>query len=215
MIGVIVIGLTSCTTTNPYTGERQVSKTTTGAGVGSLVGAGLGAIIANNTGGDGGRGALIGAGVGLLAGGAIGQYMDDQEAVIRRELRGSGVSVTRTGNNIVLNMPQDITFAVGRSGLRSEMTKTLNSVALVLNKYNKTSVSVNGHSDSDGSNSYNQTLSEKRAQSVSNYLASRRVSRQRLIARGYGETRPVASNSSSAGKAKNRRVEIHIVPRQQ
>jgi len=210
----LAIGVTSCATTNPYTGERQISKTAAGAGIGSLVGAGLGAIIANNTGGDGGRGALIGAGVGLLTGGAIGQYMDDQEAIIRRQLQGSGVSVTRTGNNIVLNMPQDITFAVGRSGLRSNMTKTLNSVALVLNKYNRTLVSIKGHSDSDGSSSYNQTLSENRAQSVSNYLASRRVSRQRLITRGYGETRPIASNNSSTGKAKNRRVEIHIIPRQ-
>ncbi|MGJ8726189.1 MAG: OmpA family protein [Roseibacillus sp.] len=211
-----VLGLSNCTTTNAYTGQQQISKTAAGAGIGTLVGAGLGAIIGNNTGdGDAGRGALIGAGAGLLAGGGIGQYMDQQEALIRRQLEGTGVSVTREGNNIILNMPQDITFDVGQDALRSEMTGALNSVALVLNKFDKTMVTVEGHTDSDGSNSYNQNLSERRALRVSNYLASRSVNGQRLITRGYGETQPIASNSSSAGKAQNRRVEVHIVPSQQ
>lgn len=210
------MAFSSCTTTNPFTGEQQVSKTAGGAAIGTLVGAGLGAIVGNNTGdGDAGRGALIGAGAGLLVGGGIGQYMDQQEALIRRQLQGTGVSVTREGNNIILNMPQDITFAVGQDNLRSEMANTLDSVALVLKKYDKTLVTVEGHTDSDGSNSYNQNLSERRALRVSNYLASRRVDTQRLITRGYGETQPIASNSSSAGKAQNRRVEIHIVPQQQ
>lgn len=213
---MVALTLANCTTTNPYTGEEQVSKTAGGAAIGTLVGAGLGAIIGNNTGdGDAGRGALIGAGAGLLAGGGIGQYMDQQEALIRRQLQGTGVSVTREGNNIILNMPQDITFGVAQDSLRSDMANTLNSVALVLNKYDKTLVTVEGHTDSDGSNSYNQNLSERRALRVSNYLASRRVAPQRLITRGYGETQPVASNGSAAGKAQNRRVEIHIVPQQQ
>ena len=208
--------LSNCTTTNAYTGQQQVSKTAAGAGIGTLVGAGLGAIIGNNTGdGDAGRGALIGAGVGLLAGGGIGQYMDQQEALIRRQLEGTGVSVTREGNNIVLNMPQDITFATGQDSLRSDMANTLNSVALVLKKFDKTLVTVEGHTDSDGSNAYNQNLSERRALRVSNYLSSQGVNGQRLIARGYGETQPIASNGTSAGKAQNRRVEIHIVPNQQ
>lgn len=207
--------LANCTTTNPYTGQQQVSKTAAGAGLGTLIGAGLGAIIGNNTGdGDAGRGALIGAGAGLVAGGGIGQYMDQQEALIRRQLQGTGVSVTREGNNIILNMPQDITFDVAQDNLRPEMTNTLDSVALVLNKFDKTLVTVEGHTDSDGSKSYNQNLSERRALRVSNYLAGRRVSGQRLVTRGYGETQPIASNGTSAGKAQNRRVEVHIVPSQ-
>ena len=215
LAGVSVFAFTNCTTTNAYTGEQQVSKTAAGAGIGTLVGAGLGAIIGNNTGdGDAGRGALIGAGAGLLAGGGIGQYMDQQEALIRNQLRGTGVSVTREGNNIILNMPQDITFGVAQDTLRSEMANTLNSVALVLKKFDKTAVTVEGHTDSDGSNSYNQNLSERRALTVANYLASQGVNGQRLIPRGYGETQPIASNGSSAGKAQNRRVEIHIVPTQ-
>lgn len=212
----MTLGLSNCTTTNPYTGEQQVSKSAAGAGIGTLLGAGLGAIIGNNTGdGDAGRGALIGAGAGFLGGLGVGQYMDQQEALIRRQLQGTGVSVTREGNNIILNMPQDITFDVAQDSLRPEMANTLDSVALVLNKYDKTLVTVEGHTDSDGSHSYNQNLSERRALRVSNYLASRRVQPQRLITRGYGETQPIASNGSRAGKAQNRRVEIHIVPRQQ
>ena len=215
LASLCAFSLSNCTTSNAYTGEQQVSKTAVGAGLGALAGAGLGAIIGNNTGnGDGGRGALIGAGIGLLAGGAVGQYMDQQEALIRQELQGTGVSVTRQGNNIILNMPQDITFGSGQASLRPEMASTLNSVALVLNKFDQTSVTVRGHTDSDGSHAYNQNLSENRALSVSNYLANQRVNGQRLITQGFGETQPIASNNSSAGKAQNRRVEVHIVPNQ-
>lgn len=201
-------------TENPYTGEQQVSKTTTGAGIGAAGGALLGAIIGNNVGdGNAGRGALIGGALGAVAGGSIGQYMDQQEAMLREELRATGVSVTRQGNNIILNMPHDITFATDSDSIRSSFYRTLNSVSTVLRKYDRTTVLVNGHTDSDGSASYNQGLSERRARSVSDYLASKGVSYGRLVSRGYGESRPIASNSTSAGKAKNRRVEIHIAPR--
>jgi outer membrane protein OmpA-like peptidoglycan-associated protein len=211
-----ILALASCTTTNPYTGEQQVSKTAAGSGIGALAGAGLGAIIGNNVGdGDAGRGALIGAGVGALAGGGIGNYMDRQEAAIRQELQGSGVSVTRDGNNIILNMPHDITFDVARDELRDEFGRTLNSVALVLKKFDKTLVQVNGHTDSDGGTSYNQNLSERRALRVSNFLANQGVNPQRLITRGFGESQPIASNNTQAGKAQNRRVEVYIVPREQ
>ena len=212
---LIVFGSTNCTT-NAYTGQQQVSKTAIGSGVGAAGGAILGAIIGNNTGdSDGGRGALIGAGVGALLGGGIGAYMDKQEAAIRYQLEGSGVSVTRDGNNIVLNMPQDITFSSGSNALRQEFTNTLDSVALVLAKYEQTQLGVNGHTDSDGSHSYNQSLSQARALAVANYLAGNGVASTRLRAYGYGETQPIASNNTSEGKAQNRRVEIHIVPQQQ
>lgn len=214
--GALAFSTTSCTTTNAFTGERQISKTAGGAGIGAAGGAILGAIIGNNVGdGDGGRGALIGAAAGGLVGGGIGNYMDRQEAAIRQQLQGTGVSVTRNGNNIELNMPQDITFNVAGSQLRSEFVDTLDSVALVLNKFDKTLVQVNGHTDSDGGLSYNQQLSEQRATTVSNFLASRQVNPQRLITTGFGETQPIASNNSAAGKAQNRRVEIFIVPREQ
>ena len=211
---VAVLALSSCMTENPYTGEQQVSKTTTGAGVGAAGGALLGAIIGNNVGdGNAGRGALIGAAAGALAGGSIGRYQDQQEAMLRQELRSTGVSVTRSGNNIILNMPHDITFSSGSNTLRSSFYRTLNSVAIVLKKYDRTTVLVNGHTDSDGSASSNQGLSERRARAVSNHLSSQGVQGGRLVARGYGERHPIASNSSSSGKAKNRRVEIHIAPR--
>lgn len=208
--------LSSCMSTNPYTGEQQVSKTTQGAGIGAIGGAILGGIIGNNVGdGDEEQGMLIGAALGGLTGAGIGNYMDQQEAAIRSQLQGTGVSVSRVGNNIILNMPHDITFNSGSDAIRSQFAGTLNSVALVLNKYNKTLVNVNGHTDSDGGASYNQGLSERRAGAVSQYLSSQRVDPRRLIVRGFGETEPIASNASSAGKAKNRRVEIHIVPRSQ
>jgi outer membrane protein OmpA-like peptidoglycan-associated protein len=198
-------------TENPYTGEQQVSKTTAGAGLGAAAGGLLGAVIGNNVGdGNAGRGALIGAGLGAVAGGSIGNYMDQQEARLRDELRATGVSVTRQGNNIILNMPEDITFSTGSSQIKSGFYRTLNSVAIVLRKYNRTTVLVHGHTDSVGGTSYNQDLSERRAGAVSNQLASGGVAPGRLVPRGFGETRPIASNNSAAGRAQNRRVEIHI-----
>jgi outer membrane protein OmpA-like peptidoglycan-associated protein len=211
---VAALGLSSCMTENPYTGEQQVSKTTAGAGLGAAGGALLGAVIGNNVGdGNAGRGALIGGALGAIAGGSIGKYMDQQEAMLRDELRSSGVSVTRHGNNIILNMPHDITFNTASSQIKSSFYRTLNSVAIVLRKYDRTTVLVNGHTDSDGSASYNMGLSKDRANSVSSFLSSKGVHPGRLVARGYGESQPIASNSTSAGKAKNRRVEIHIAPR--
>nr|NIP96383.1 OmpA family protein [Akkermansiaceae bacterium] len=198
---VTTVSLTGCMTENPYTGEQQVSKTTAGAGLGAAGGALLGAMIGNNVGdGNAGRGALIGAAAGALAGGSIGRYMDQQEAMLRDELRASGVSVTRRGNNIILNMPHDITFDVDKDRIKSGFYRTLNSVAIVLRKYDRTTVLVNGHTDSDGSAYYNMGLSERRARSVADALSSKGVQPGRLVVRGFGESQPIASNSSAAGK---------------
>ena len=206
--------LSSCVTENPYTGEQQVSNTATGAGLGAAGGAILGAIIGNNVGdGDAGRGALIGAAIGGISGGSIGNYMDQQESMLRQELRASGVSVTRQGNNIILNMPHDITFNTGSAQIKGSFSRTLSSVGVVLRKFNQTTVLVNGHTDSDGSAFYNMGLSRDRASAVSNALASQGVQPARLVTRGFGESQPIASNDSAAGKARNRRVEIHIAPR--
>lgn len=213
LITLGAVFFTSCTSLNPYTGEEKVSNTTIGAGIGAAGGAIVGAIIGNNTGdGDGTKGALIGAGIGGVAGGGIGYYMDKQEAQIRKQLESSGVSVTRSGNDIILNMPESITFDVAQSSLKSQFNSTLDSVTLVLNEYDKTAIGIAGHTDSDGSDSYNQSLSQNRAYSVANYLQSKGVAQGRLNASGYGEQYPVASNDTAAGKSQNRRVELRIEP---
>ena len=208
---VAAIYLSGCTTTDPYTGEQKMSNTAGGA----LIGAGLGAATGLLVGGSA-RGrrdaALVGAGIGALGGGLIGNYMDSQESELRAQLQGTGVSVTRAGDRIILNMPSNITFATDQDQVMPGFYSTLNSVAIVLRKFNKTLVDVDGHTDSTGNPGYNQGLSERRAASVANYLASQGVDQRRMSAIGYGQDRPIASNASEAGRAQNRRVEISIAP---
>nr|WP_210341804.1 OmpA family protein [Rhizobium setariae] len=211
LVALCATYLTSCTTTDPYTGEKKVTNTASGA----VIGAGLGALAGLAVGkpGVGKRNAaLIGAGIGALAGGAIGNYMDDQEAELRAELRGTGVSVTRRGERIVLNMPSNITFATDQDAVNPQFYRTLNSVALVLNKFNKTLVDVAGHTDSTGSLQHNQDLSQRRAVSVANYLGAQGIDTRRMAAIGFGPSEPVASNDTPDGRALNRRVEISISP---
>lgn len=198
--------LAGCQTTNPYTGEQQTSKTTIGAGLGALGGAAIGAIA------GGRKGALIGAGIGALTGGAVGNYMDRQEAALRQRLQNTGVSVTRQGDRIILNMPGNVTFNTDSSAITSNFYPVLNSVALVLNEYNKTYVDVVGYTDSTGSAAHNQTLSEQRAQSVAQYLNSQNVVAERFVVRGAGASSPIASNATAEGRAQNRRVEIELTP---
>jgi outer membrane protein OmpA-like peptidoglycan-associated protein len=198
-------------TTDPYTGERQVSKTAIGAGVGALAGAGIGVLIGDH-GSERGRNAMIGAGIGALAGGAVGVYMDRQEAALRRRLEGSGVSVTRVGDQIVLNMPGNVTFDVDSNAIWPDFYEVLNSVAIVLKEYDQTLVHVTGHTDSTGGLEHNQLLSQRRAEAVSSYLAAQGLVAARLMARGYGPTRPIATNSTPEGRQQNRRVEITLQP---
>lgn len=204
----VVIGVAACQTVNPYTRESQTSKATKGAGIGAAAGAVVGLL----TKGDKLQNALIGAGVGALAGGGVGYYMDVQEAKLRQRLEGTGVSVTRMGDNITLNMPSNITFALNSSDLNGQFNSALDGVGMVLKEYDKTVIEVAGHTDSSGSDQYNQALSERRAQSVAGYLSSHGVKTQRLITIGAGETHPVASNDTEAGRSQNRRVELTIVP---
>lgn len=138
--------------------------------------------------------------------------MDKQEAELRGYLRGTGVSVTRNGDQIILNMPSNITFATDQDQVIPAFYETLNAVALVINKYNRTFVDINGHTDSTGSASYNQALSQRRASSVASYLTSRNVDGRRLAINGFGDTRPIASNATPEGRAENRRVEIYLSP---
>jgi len=206
----ILFCINACSTVNPYTGEQQTSKLAIGAGIGAASGALIGALTAKDK--NKRKHALIGAGVGAVAGGSVGYYMDVQEANLRRELQSTGVSVTRNGDSIVLNMPGNVTFASGSYDLRPEFHTVLNSVAKVLNKYNKTVLDVIGHTDSVGNDSDNQVLSENRANSVAIYLTSQNVLSQRILTAGYGESQPIASNSTDEGRAQNRRVTIQMTP---
>ena len=205
---LVVFAATACTTVNPYTRETQTSKAVKGAGIGAAAGAVAGLL----TKGDKLENALIGAGVGALAGGGVGYYMDVQEAKLRQRLEGTGVSVTRVGDNITLNMPSNITFALNSADLNAQFFNALEGVALVLKEYNKTVIEVAGHTDSTGSDSYNMQLSQRRAQAVASYLASQGVKQERLITVGAGEAYPIASNDTEQGRAANRRVALTIVP---
>ena len=206
--------LSACTTTDPYTGEQKVSNTAGGAAIGAGMGAVAGLLVGNNP-VQRRNAALIGAGIGALAGGAIGNYMDTQEAELRAQLEGTGVSVTRVGDRIILNMPSNVTFATDRDQVIPAFYPTLDSVAIVLRKFDKTLIDVDGHTDSVGNAGYNQDLSERRANSVANYLASRGIDPRRMSAVGYGLERPIASNATESGRAQNRRVEIAISPLKQ
>lgn len=204
----LCFGVAGCAT-NPYTGERQASKTAIGAGVGAAIGALGGAIVGgSNT----RKSMLIGAGIGALAGGAAGAYMDAQERELRKQLEGTGVSVTRQGDNLILNMPGNVTFDTDSTAIKTPFYKVLDSVALVLKKYNKTYVDVLGHTDSTGSEQYNLKLSYNRADAVAGYLESQGVAKARLVVRGLGEGYPIASNDTPEGRAQNRRVEIALSP---
>ena len=207
----LLITLVACTTINPYTGEKQVSKATIGAGAGAAAGAVVG-VISGDDGRERRKNALIGAGVGALAGGAVGYYMDVQEAKLRQKLAGTGVSVTRDGENIILNMPGNVTFAVDSADINGDFFAVLDSVSIVIDEFDKTLVEVMGHTDSTGADEYNKTLSERRADAVAKYFQSRDIQSLRLAAYGYGEEYPVASNGNANGRSLNRRVEIALVP---
>ncbi len=199
--------LAACTT-DPYTGQQKVSNTVGGAALGAAAGAGLGLL----AGGNDRRNALLGAGIGALAGGMVGGYMDRQEAELRAQLQGTGVSISRNGNQIILNMPSNITFDTDQSAVKPQFYSTLNSVVLVLRKYNRSLVDVLGFTDSTGSPQHNQALSQERARSVADYLTSQGLDPRRFYVQGYGESQPVASNDTPEGRAANRRVEIQISP---
>lgn len=205
--------LAGCMTYDPYTGEKEVSKTTKGAAIGAAIGA-LGAYIDNRDVDRRQRTERIlkTAGVGAIAGGAVGNYMDRQEAKLRAQLEGSGVRVVREGDNITLVMPGNITFDSARVDIKPNFLPVLDSVALVVKEFDKTILDIAGHTDSDGSDSSNLTLSQSRANSVQNYLRGQGVKSERMATVGYGETRPIADNATAEGKSQNRRVELTLIP---
>ena len=205
---IFLIALISgCTTLNPQTGEREANRTGTGALVGAAAGGLLGGLIGDDT-----KAAVIGAGVGALAGAAVGNYMDKQERALREDLSGTGVGVERVGDNIRLQMPSSITFDTNRAVIKPEFKPILKEIAGTLSEYESTIVQIAGHTDSTGSAQYNQQLSVNRANSVRDYLVTNGVIQQRIITTGYGESMPVADNSTEYGRQQNRRVEITLQP---
>ncbi len=210
---VSLMTLNGCTTYDPYTGEEKTSSTAKGAGIG----AGSALLLSymanrNKSSSERNKRMLRDAGIGAIVGGGVGYYMDTQEAKLRKQLRGTGVSIQRDGNNINLIMPGNITFDTNRRNLKSDFYDVLDSVAIVVKEYNKTTIVVAGYTDSVGSDAYNQKLSEDRARSVADFLVNKKVNQVRIELVGFGEKNPVASNKTSKGRSLNRRVEITLFP---
>lgn len=208
-----LITLSGCTTYDAYTGEQKTTNAAKGAGIG----AGAAAVLSymanrNKSSKERNQRMLRDAGIGAIAGGGVGYYMDTQEAKLRKQLRGSGVSVQRDGDNINLIMPGNITFVSNGRELNSSFYNVLDSVVLVVNEFNKTTIVVSGHTDNVGSKAYNQTLSQDRARSVADFLISKKVNSARFDVVGFGERTPVADNQTAQGRSLNRRVEITLLP---
>ena len=196
---------TACTT-NPYTGEQQASKTASyGLGAAAVCGL-VGSLDSKKK----ARNAALGCG---LVGAGVGAYMDVQESKLRAQLQGTGVQVLREGDNIRLIMPGNITFNTDSYALKTSFYPVLDSVSLVLAKYNDTSIRVTGHTDNTGGRQLNLNLSEQRGETVANYLASREVARSRMFVQGLGFDQPIADNGTAQGRAQNRRVELYILPK--
>lgn len=198
------IALSGCTNadgTNDNTG--------TGVGIGAALGGLLGRAVSGS--GDKAQGTVIGGVIGGAIGGLIGADLDKQEAELRAQL-GNSVGIINTGNQLIVSLPEDITFATNSAVVKSSLTSNLNTLARSMNNYPNTAIEIVGHTDNTGTSAYNQALSEQRARAVRGILLSGGVSSGRVIAYGVGETRPAASNSTSAGRQQNRRVEIFITP---
>lgn len=207
-IAIVSLLTVSGCVTDPNTGERKVSRTAIGGGAGALAGLLLGGLI------GGGTGRIIGAGIGGLAGGAIGYTMDKQIKELRESTAGSGVDITQSDNGqaILVNLPEGVTFDVASSALQPGFRGTLDQISQSLSQYPNSLIDVYGHTDSTGSDQYNQGLSEARARTVANYMTMQGVSGARIRSQGFGETMPIGDNNTDEGRRRNRRVEIKIVP---
>jgi outer membrane protein OmpA-like peptidoglycan-associated protein len=205
--GASLLLVAACTDPAYVGGDDPRRKTKSGAVIGGLVGAATGAAVSDSK----GKGALLGGAIGALGGAAIGNALDRQEAELRQQL-DSDVQITNTGDRLILTMPQDILFPVDSFNIRPDLRSDLFKVADSLQRYPDTTVQVVGHTDSDGDASYNQGLSERRANAVADVLMNGGVPFSRINAFGRGEDQPVASNLTAEGKAQNRRVEIVILP---
>lgn len=204
LVGTVLVG---CQTTNPYTGEQETQKSAKYGGLGALTGAVVGGLI------NGKDGAMAGAALGAVAGGSYGYYVGEQEAELRAQLQGTGVHIQRVGNQLNLIMPSDITFALSSADIRDDFYRILGSVATVLREYDNNTIVVVGHADSSGDERrINLPLSQKRANSVANYMKGQGIHSTRITAFGVGSSRSIATNKTAEGRATNRRVEIELRP---
>lgn len=198
--------IAACTDPAAVGGTQSNQRTQQGAIMGGLIGAGAGAVAGGNV-----RSTVLGGVIGAAGGAAIGNALDRQAAELRQDL-GSNVGVVNTGDRLVVTMPQDILFATSSFTVSQSIRGDLFAVADSLQKYPDTTVQVIGHTDSTGSASYNQTLSERRAAAVTDVLLQGGVAPRRVRSIGRGEDQPVASNLTPEGRAQNRRVDIVILP---
>ena len=196
---------TACKSVDPYTGESKVNKKTKGAATGAVIGGIIGGIA------NGKNGALTGAAVGGLAGLGYGAYLDKQEAELRNELEGTGVKVVRSGDNLQLVLPGNVTFDTSSASVKDDFKKVLDSIVKVTTKYKKTKLSVIGYTDSTGKLDMNMQLSRDRANSVRDYLVLKGIATSRIFTEGKGPENPVASNATVEGREQNRRVEISFL----
>ncbi|WP_066096465.1 OmpA family protein [Xanthomonas massiliensis] len=210
--------LSACATGGSYVQQdqngnptQQRNRTGTGALIGTAIGVAAG-LLSGNSATERRQHAMVGAGIGALSGAAIGNYQDRQERALRERTANTGIDVQRQGDNITLNLPDGITFDFGKATLKPQFYSALNGVAGTLAEYNQTMIEVVGHTDSVGSDAYNLQLSKQRADSVAAYLEGQGVQAVRIQTLGAGKAYPIADNSTEAGRAQNRRVEIRVVP---
>ncbi|MDQ3038357.1 MAG: OmpA family protein [Pseudomonadota bacterium] len=212
LAATLAVLVSGCAT---YTGQtndpNDPNRTQRNALIGAAIGAAAG-LLSGDDAVERRQRAMVGAGVGALAGGAVGVYQDRQEAELRRQTAGTGIDVSRDGDVIKLNLPDGVTFDFAKYDLKPQFFPALNTVAATLREYNQTIVEVSGHTDSVGSDSANQVLSERRANSVAGYLIGQGLLRERFEIVGMGERYPVASNDTDSGRSLNRRVEIRLLP---
>ena len=190
-------------------GCADMSERQKGTAVGAGIGAATGAVVSSATGGKAGTGAVVGGALGAIAGNLWSKRMEDKRAAMERATQGTGIDVARTQDNqLKVNVPSDISFDTGRADIKPELRSVLDSFANGLRDDPTTRVRIIGHTDNTGSDAINDPLSVQRARSVGSYLADRGISPERIEAIGRGEHEPIADNSTEAGRARNRRVEI-------
>ncbi len=201
--GIVLMLVWSMFFTPACNTSRTVQGGAIGTAGGAAVGAGIGKLAGNTA-----MGAIIGAAVGGTAGALIGRSMDKQAEEIQQDMEG--VEVERVGEGILLTFDSGLLFDYNSADLKSVTRDNLAKLSEILQKYDDTDVLIEGHTDSKGSDEYNQELSEGRANSVASYLAANGISTSRLIVKGYGESQPVADNETDTGRAQNRRVNLAI-----
>ena len=207
LISSLLLALGACQSTDAYTGEEKVNKSTKGAGIGVVAGALIGQLAGGDT-----KSTLIGAAAGGAIGAGTGFYFDKQEAALRDELASTGVGIKRVGENqLQIVMPGNLTFKTNSSAVSPNSYEVLNSISKVLKEYDETSISIEGYTDSTGSDNINLSLSKERADGVYYYLNGRGIPKTRMSSVGYGKKNPIADNSTEQGREQNRRVEIKII----